>query len=474
MLQDSRFQKKTTCYGVHLMSKAAIRTKASPARLTALEVGRVVRERRAFAQELISSHIDSSSLSQEDRAFATRLVLGVVSSYGTLDEIINRFVKKPNELESPVRDALRISVYEILFLGKTDHAAVDQGVELVKSINIKAGGLANAVLRRVVEAKESFPFGDIGTDDAAAARYFAFPLWLAKRLIADLGREAALAFMAASNEPAPIFIAVNVLQGSTDEVEDVFARNRIQLKKISIPGASLQTCYRVLDSRGLQLPDISQLFVEGKILVSDAASQFIAYISVPDKRPEAFLEIGSGRATKSILLQSNAMYRFGQPMNLSILDSHSFKIDLAKKRLREYGVPYSKAYVGDARCLEKAVGSQSFDAIFIDAPCSGLGTLRRHPEIRWKIKPEDITNLARSGEAMLQSAAQKLKVGGQLSYATCTVMKEENQELIARFLRSKEGRGFEMYPTFGKNSFSTVLQPGSSDAHFAVRMVRKS
>lgn len=230
------------------------RSKASPARLAALDVVRAVRERDAFAQDVIGTRIDRSDLSSEDRAFATKLALGVVSATGTLDEIIDRALNAPSDVKPDVRDALRVSTYEIIFLGKTPHAAVDQGVELVRSFAMSASGLANAVLRKIVLMRQAFPFGDPMRDPEALARLHAFPLWLARKLIVDLGPQEALDFMRASNEQAPLFIAVNAAKTSDEALVKAFDKLDEGLDPVSVDGVSVAGCYRVLDTRALLLP----------------------------------------------------------------------------------------------------------------------------------------------------------------------------------------------------------------------------
>ncbi len=126
-------------------------------------------------REVMVRLVDEAPLSPEDRAFATRLVLGVVSTRGVLDDVLNRCMRTPHDVTDDVRDALQLSAYEIIFLEKSPHAAVDQGVELVRSIAPRAGGVANAVLRKVVAAKSRFPFGDPSSDIAAYARLHGFP-----------------------------------------------------------------------------------------------------------------------------------------------------------------------------------------------------------------------------------------------------------------------------------------------------------
>jgi len=110
-----------------------------------------------------------------------------------------------------------------------------------------------------------------------------------------------------------------------------------------------------------------------------------------------------------------------------------------------------------------------FDTVFIDAPCSGLGTMRRHHEIRWRITPERIEELAKTGLDLLKSAAGHVRPGGSIVYATCTVTYDENNGVVKRFLESEEGRRFKLVPLNGKACFATALEKGTPDAHFAVR-----
>lgn len=450
------------------------RSKVSPARLAALDVGRAVRERDAFAQEVIGTRIDQSNLSPEDRAFATKLVLGVVSSLGTLDEIIDRALNKPTEAQPDVRDALRISTYELFFLEKSPHAAVDQGVELVRSFAGSAAGFTNAVLRKIVALRDTFPFGDPKRDIEALARLYAFPTWLARKLVIDLGPQEALEFMRASNEPAPLFIAVNATKADEPAIVDAFKHAGGKVEPVSIDQVRVAGCLRVLEGRALLEPEVKQLFSQGKILVSDAASQLVAASVLPTNSPARFLEIGAGRATKTILLQSCAWREQGAQMKLTTLDNHEFKTKLLLERAARYGTEVVEAVTGDALELDTLMPDRVFDEIFIDAPCSGLGTLRRHPEIRWRIAPNDIVEFARVQLGMLQAAASHVAPGGTLAYATCTVTHEENNGVVKAFLESEAGSAFALVAVGGRSCVSTRLFTGSPDAHFAVRFVRAS
>lgn len=454
--------------------------RATTARQLALAALHQMRSRDAFAQDIIASTIDISRLSREDRAFATRLVLGVVSTRGTLDEIITGCMDSPDDAAPAVRDALCLSAYEIIFLQKSPHAAVDQGVELVKSVAPRAGGLANAVLRRVVRAKERFPFGDPRTDIAAYARLHGFPVWLAERLIAELGPQGARDFMVASNEPAPVFIAVNPLKASDEEVVSVLAAAHGEPEPVELGGRIIPGCYRVCSGVPLLDGRVRRMFSQGQLLVSDATSQAVADLVVGEDRPGSLLEIGAGRATKTILIQGISERRFGEQIGDYVtVELHAFKTKLLQERAEQYGVNVSEAIIGDATDLDALVGDRVFDRVFIDSPCTGLGTLRRHADIRWRLKPETIEESAALDARLLESAAAHVADGGILAYATCTITHEENADAVEAFLATEAGSAFELVPyenpvlDIELPFFSTVLEPGGPDAHFLALLRRK-
>ena len=452
------------------------KSNATPARLAALEVVRTVRERNAFAQDVIAKVVDQSKMSVEDRAFATLLALGTVSARGTLDEVIDRALDEPTDVFRETRDALQISTYELLFLGKEPHVAVDQGVEMVKSFSPgPAARVANAVLHKIVRLRLEFPFGNPAEDVEALARTQAFPSWIAVKLIREMGAQAALDFMRASNEPAPLYVAVNACKSDDASVLKAFERAEEQACAMPLGAAKTPGCLRVDESRSLLVPSIARQIEQGKMLVSDAASQLVAASVLPDEKPASALEIGAGRATKTILLQSGALRRYGSQIDEYVtIDNHEYKTKLLRERADQYGVCVTEALTANALELDHVVGDRTFDFIFIDAPCSGLGTLRRHPEIRWRLSEKDIPSFTRTQLGMLKAAAGHVGAGGTLAYATCTVTREENAGVVSAFLSSEEGSVFKIAPIDGRNCISTRLAPGASDAHFAVKFVRQA
>ncbi len=446
--------------------------KATTARQLALAALHQMRGRDAFAQDIIAKTIDTSRISREERAFGTR---------GTLEEIVTSCMDSPDDAAPAVRDALCLSTYEIVFLQKSPHAAVDQGVELVKSVAPRAGGLANAVLRRVVRAKEDFPFGDPRTDIAAYARLHGFPVWLAKRLIVELGPQSARDFMVASNEPAPVFVAVNAVKATDDEVVAVLADAHGEPKPVEVNGRAVPGCYRVCSGVPLLDGRVRRMFSQGLLLVSDATSQAIASLVVGEDAPASFLEVGAGRATKTILDQSLAYRRFGaQIPDYVTVDVHAFKTKLLQERAEQYGIQVAEPFIGDATDLNALVGERTFDRVFIDSPCTGLGTLRRHADIRWRLRPETIEESAELDARLLASAAPHVAPGGILAYATCTITHEENADAVEAFLATEAGAAFEVVPydnsDLGIESpfFSVSLVPGGPDAHFLALLRKKA
>ena len=450
-----------------------LRTKATPARLAALAALREVRERKAYAQDVIARDIDDSSLTPEDRAFATRLVLGVVSSTGTLDEVIDRVLDDPHDVSPQVRDALRISTYEIFFLDKRFHAAVDQGVELVKSVAPPAAGLTNYVLRQLVRLRAEFPFADPNRDIEALARLHAFPAWQAALLMNDLGPEAAFEFMRASNEPAPLFVAVNAAK----------TRDELVLRGVRARGRA----GRARGDRGERGAGMPALGRPAHAAASrhEAAAQPRAHPRVRRgvaagggeraPRKEAGVVSGGGRGPRHE--DDPPPKRRASPMGRPDRGVRRAR----QPRVQEEGARGARGALRHPRvrgaCRRRAgrgraYAGRSFDAVFLDAPCSGLGTLRRHPEIRWRLKPDEIVDMARQQVAMLRALASHVNPGGTLAYATCTVTRMENDAVVKAFLKTEEGSRFRLAPIAGKSCISTRLSEGSPDAHFAVRFVR--
>ncbi len=437
----------------------------SAARMAAYRTLSIARERDAYVRELVNSASAQEVLGHlkaEDRAFARVLALGVCATSGTLDEALDRFIAKPSKVAPGVRDALRISAYELLFLGKPAHVVVSQGVELVRSRAKSAAGLANAVLRRVAENAQAFMA-------ESQAHRCGIPAWLYERLVAELGQERADEFALACLEPAPVFVANVPMWVSDRKAADAFAAAGLLVEPCEgVPGA-----WRALEPA--KVPACG-LVEQSQAVVADFAAQAVAFLAAPEPG-DRVLEVGSGRGTKTILMAGHA-HRAQGAARIWALDTHAFKGQLAAKRLEAARVVGVQQVTGDACKLDEAAGLPAqFDHVLVDAPCSGTGTLRRHPEITWSVSPESVTSCAALQLAMLRSVGPRVAAGGQLTYATCSVLREEDEAVVEAFLASPEGADFEAVPVAdvpdARNQEAVDLMAGLSTSQGFLRTYPK-
>ena len=416
---------------------------------------------------------------------------------GSLDAVLDRCMRSPRDVKPDVRCALRISAYEAIYLGKDAHAVVDQGVELVRSVAPKAAGLANAVLRKVVGCRRSFPFGEPARDLDALSLQQGFPLWLTELLVRDLGRVQAAEFERASNEPAPVFLYENPMKAVRKRLADALSANDVAgAEQTSLCGVPLHGCLLMADRRDLAQGVVAEALADGRALVSDASAQAVASLCaiVAASKAEGMvddvaqlldaglkkvsddvsvLELCSGRGTKTIMVQGGIFRLLGRKADRYVsVDNVRFKCDLLNERVAQFG-----ARVDEVVCADLAKGPLpvhgEFDVVLLDAPCSGLGTLRRHPEVPLGcLTPDVIAADAERDAALLAQAAGGVRRGGFLLYATCTVMREEDEDAVSRFLGSAAGERFERVSVFGEDFFKPTLRPGGPDAHFCAVMQR--
>lgn len=449
-------------------------SQATPARRVALQALDQFDQQSGYIRPLVQNLVQHKQMSSADKAFAQVLALGVVSHRGVLDELINGVLKSPDDIKDNVRRALQIATYELYFLDKGAHAAVDQGVELVRFVNPRAAGVANFVMRRLSEKRSDFPFGNPETDLKALARMYGFPLWLTKRFIADLGRSNAEKLMAQSNTPAPLYFMINTLRVSGPQTCAALAQHGFELKCVELYGKSCDFPTFYCEDRTLVSdPLFSGLLQEGAIIVSDWAAQQVVQCALPKTRPSSMLEIGSGRGTKTVMIQAASAKRYGTQISLDCLDLNKERLEELKRRTAKGHVSVHSIMNDDATKLSR-VGSKQYDVVFIDAPCSGTGTLDKHPEIRWRITPQEIGSLAALQRSILSAASAHVAPGGRLVYATCSALAQENQEVIDAFLASDQGASFSpaSLDATDRGSFFSLDTEQVCDAHFCSVLVK--
>lgn len=441
----------------------------TPARALALKALAEIRSRDAWAHSVLDNMLRDSDLSTSDRALATRLVYGTVQTMGTLDEALNRFIPRPGGVQPPVRDAMRVAAWELLFGEADPHAAVHQGVEAVARSTPYAKGFANAVLRKLADASPDFPWGDPATDDVALARAYGHPDWLVTRLLEEYDREAVIGILAANNSAAPLYVAHNPFKGELDALMDSLEQDGAAPQTAPVQGSIL--CANA--ARAVR----GEAVAAGRCLVVDAAAQLVAQLASTSNEGMV-VDLAAGRGTKTALIQAAS----GGTTPLLAVDVHEFKTAILLKRMNELEVPHVSVVTADATdtdALLEVMGGPVADVVLIDAPCSGLGALRRTPEKRWTIDPGVLSSLAVLGSKLLLTAARLVRPGGVVVYSTCTILGIENREVVGGFLVSEEGSRFqrvtltesvpEVWEGFvGEDGdFQSLPAEGGPDGHYA-------
>lgn len=446
------------------------------ARLLALRVLERVERTGAYADRLLHVRLGRSGLAAADRAFATDLVNGTLRWRGRLDFLLEQLVDRDLEkLEPLVTNALRIGAYQIVCTDRVpDRAAVDQTVRSVRVSGVEhATGFVNAVLRRLAQEHTEMHFPSLDADPLGHLTHaLSLPPWIAARWLESFGATEAAALADASNRIPPLCVRVN-RQRTTREalLAETFPR---------FPDAVACRFARdgvVLGRRGH--PGIDPAFLEGRFTVQDEASQLV--LDLLDPQPgERVLDACSAPGGKA----TGIAERTGPGGELVALDSNSRRLDLVRRQERRLGLSGMRCVERDAtRSLGDLAPTGGFDRALVDAPCSGLGTLRRNPDARWRVKADDPARLAEKQHALLRSAAATLRPGGVLVYSTCTMLPEENEDLIRSFLA--ESPDFRRAPA---KDLATALRPlvdtdgtlrvmphlHDADGFFGVRMVRVS
>lgn len=408
--------------------------KTASARETALRVLAGCRSNGAWADAALKAWLGRDGLSGPDAALCSRIVYGVMQNRMLLDFYIGAYCsQKPDHLQPPLLEILRIGAYQILFLEKVpDSAAVNTSVELAKLAKRgQATGLVNAVLRKLSQNKNALPA--IPDRDAAqelSIRY-SHPKWLVKRLLALLGREEAEAFLAADNDVVPLTVQVNPLRTTVEALAAELAEEGIAARPhFWVPGC--------LELSGVG--DLTRLraFQAGKFLVQDPAARLVTLAA--DIHPgQEVLDVCAAPGGKSF----SAAFAMGDRGTILSCDLHENKLKRIREGAVRLGIGCMEAAAADGRRREPA-WINAFDVVLVDAPCSGLGIIRKKPDTRYK-KADDLFTLPVVQAAILDNAAAYVRPGGVLVYSTCTILPEENEQVTDAFLAE--------HPDFFRESF---------------------
>ncbi|HEX8557682.1 MAG TPA: 16S rRNA (cytosine(967)-C(5))-methyltransferase RsmB [Pyrinomonadaceae bacterium] len=396
----------------------------SPARRAAFEVLRRVEEEGAFAAPLLANLPEG--LSAEDRGLAYELTLGVLRRQLWLDRASEHFSGRPaGKLDAPVRRALRLGLFQLRFLARVPaHAAVNESVNLAHAGGHRsAAPLVNAVLRRATREPDFDPAALAEDPLERIAVATSHPPWMIRRWADAFGAEEAARFAAANNDSAPASFRVNTFKADEAAVvgELTAAGLAVAPSKVA-PGG-----WRVEGGAGASAA-LRGLAARGVVYMQDEASQLVAHV-VGARGGERFLDACAAPGSKTTHVAALAAGR--ARVLAGDLYEHRLRV-VAETRERLGAVGVSLLALDAERALPFADGA--FDRVLVDAPCTGTGTLRHNPEIRWRLKPENVRALPAVQSRILSGAARVVRPGGRLVYSTCSVEREENEEVVSAFL----------------------------------------
>lgn len=388
----------------------------SPARRAAFDILRRIAD-GAFSSVLLAS--EEPKLTPADRALTHELVLGVLRRQLLLDKIVEHFSQRSVEsLDLGVRIALRLGLYQLRYLSRIPaSAAVNESVNLVRVAKLSsAAAFVNALLRRAIREPEYDP--SLAAQDPLEKLVIetSHPKWLIVRWINAFGLVEAEAFARANNEIPPTAFRVVHTRANEDDV--------LQQLPTAEPSAIAKNAFRIANATA----KLRELSASGQVYLQDEASQLVAQM-LDGHSGERILDLCAAPGGKTTLLADstgdNALIIAG---DRSATRMTTITATTTLQRLRSI-----KPVLLDAG-RQLPFSPASFDRILVDAPCSGTGTLRRNPEIRWRLAEADIAKFAGDQKQFLHNAAEVLRPGGRLAYSTCSVEREENEEVIEHFL----------------------------------------
>lgn len=410
---------------------AARRRAVSPARACAYTVVRRVFEQGAYADRALAG--EARALDPRERAFATALAYGAVQRRATLDHVAQRLSSRALErLDPPVLAAIRLGLYQLLFLGGVaDYAAVDESVELAKRVRPGAAGLVNAVLRRgVAEGPAILAELDDG-DPAGAAILHSVPEWLARMWWTELGPDSARELLRRVNDPPESAIRVNTLVAAPADVAAA-------LSVPSHPAPGLPEGLVV--EAGFDAQD-SEPWQQGAIMPQSRGSMLVAraLAPVPGERVLDLCAAPGGKTTHIAALLEDR----GEVVAVERHQGRAAALEQTCARMRASCVRVETA---DATQWSAA---GDFDRVLVDPPCSGLGTLQSRPDRRWRATAEAIEELAALQSRILAAGAASVAVGGTLVYSVCTISHQEGEMVLDWFL--------EEHPDFAADDLAETL-----------------
>lgn len=407
-----------------------------------------ISQTRASVTAVVDSAFRKHTLSGRERRLVNGLVYGVVRWQKHLDWVLNHFINPRFQVDTRHRNILRLGAFQLLHLdGIPAHAAIFETVQLAKG-GRKTSGFINAVLRSVQRKAHTLTYprlGDNPVEHISVSQ--SYPTWMVKRWLEERGVSWTLAFCRASNQVAPLSLRVNSLLTQREELRHALAANGIatRLSQIATEGLILDNLASSADENTLKA-----LLNREDIYVQDESAMLVAPLLAPEEM-HLIVDLCAAPGGKT----THLAHLMGNSGKIIAADVSEKRLAVLEKNCRRVGALNVETQALDATQAELGFLANA-DAVLIDAPCSGFGTLRRHADIRWNRTAEHLRTLREVQLNLLRNAATHLKNGGVLVYSTCSIEPQENEEIIHRFLAE-----FPMYTVEHARTFLPHLPPNA-------------
>lgn len=440
---------------------------ADPVRQGALRILNDFDRRPKPLPEMIEENAARGQMSTIDQSFMQHLVYGVIRNREKLDSVIEKFVKQKDFRKNRMKaNILRLGALQLMPGSKVPKpAAINESIKLIRAtLGDGLTGFINAVLRRIADDSDRlFALNPNPSSLADMVVRFSQPDWLVEMLVSHYGEQRALEFLSAFEERLPLSVRINTWKTTKEEFENELHELNFEVRKSEL----LENYYYLPD--GVD-PNSLSLFTDGECFAQNIASGLVVELIAPEPESKIVdLCAAPGGKTAAMFLKTDGTAR------ITALDVDTRKVDLIKQNLTRLALTGIRVGTADARRFEET----GFDTVLVDAPCSGIGTLAKHPEIKYTQSPENIQKLANLQFEILDNTAKVLNKGGVMVYSVCTLTPDETDRLKATFLETHSNFNIELPDSFRYHRFvqedkSILVPPGDGlEGMYAFR-VRKT
>lgn len=417
-------------------------------------------EKGKYSNTLIQQLQKRDDIDDRDKKLISKIVYGVIENKLYLDYVIRKFSSiRLKKIDPDILQVLRLTAYQIMYLDKIpDSAAVNEGVKLVKKIQPRHSGFANGLLRNLARSYESVVLPEDLLDRLSVV--YSHPKWLVERLVNKHGSDFTEKLLEANNETPSLVVRTNTLLINREDLMTKLQLAGLEVKKSDIVEEGI-----IIDALGADALDKLMLFKEGYFIVQDESSMMVGHVLNPESS-DCVLDMCAAPGGKTTHLAS----LMGNKGQVYACDVSQNKLNLIKENVKRLGLNNVRMFLNDGTKYNEDF-IEKFDKVLLDAPCSGLGIIRRKPDIKYQKTNEHIEELMNIQYDMLLQSAKYVKKGGVLVYSTCTIDERENQEMMTRFLEAHDE--FVREPINGTDDLQMYPHIHHTDGFYICKLRKK-